>query len=116
MGLSPFPRGDLFDSASPTKAIEYLALGLPVVCNDQPDQMRVAQESGGGICVDLTSEGFASGILHLLENPERARAMSAAGKNWVEENRNYRRLAAPVATALASLSRQQTFANPSSRS
>jgi len=103
IGLSPFPRGELFDSASPTKAIEYLALGLPVVCNDQPDQARVVRESGAGLCVDLTAESFASAILKLLDSPENARALGRAGQAWVSEHRDYRRLADAVANALRAL-------------
>ena len=106
MGLSPFPRGRLFESASPTKAIEYLALGLPVVCNDQPDQARVVRESRAGLCVDLTAESFASAILKLLDSPENARALGRAGRSWVGEHRDYRRLAGAVANALRSLRRE----------
>lgn len=103
IGLSPFPRGPLFDSASPTKVIEYLAVGLPAVCNDQPDQERVVRESGAGLCVDLTAESFASAISQLLDSPEDARAMGRIGRSWVSEHRDYRRLAETVANALRGL-------------
>lgn len=53
IGLSPFPRGFLLDSASPTKAVEYMALSLPVIANDSPDQAQVIEESGAGLCVPL---------------------------------------------------------------
>lgn len=107
IGLSPFPRGELFESASPTKAIEYLALGLPVVCNDQPDQERVIRESGAGVCADLTPEGFASSIMYLLDDPEQARLMGSRGRAWVERNRSYRHLAATVTDVLSSLGCRQ---------
>lgn len=103
LGLSPFPRGRMFESASPTKAIEYLALGLPVVCNDQPDQARVVRESGGGLCVDLTVEAFAAAILQLLEEPGQARTMGEAGRAWACQNRDYRSIAANVAGTLRTL-------------
>lgn len=103
VGLSPFPRGQLFDSASPTKAIEYLALGLPAVCNDQPEQKRVIEESGGGLCVDLTAESFAAAILQLLTSPESARSMGRMGRSWVSGHRDYRHLARIVADTLRSL-------------
>src|SRR5690606_27703235 len=48
VGFSPCPRGVLYDVASPTKAVEYMALGLPVVANDLPDQAFVIGRSGGG--------------------------------------------------------------------
>lgn len=116
MGLSPFPRGKLFESASPTKAIEYLALGLPVVCNDQPDQARVVRESGGGICVQLTAEAFAHGIQQLIEEPERARTMGQLGREWVRENRSYRRLAATVADPLRALCHRRHAETPNMKS
>lgn len=100
IGLSPFPRGPLFDSASPTKAVEYMALKLPVVCNDQPDQARIIEESKGGLCVALSPFEFAAAIIKLLDDPERARAMGEKGHAWVMQNRDYRRLAASVADAL----------------
>jgi len=103
IGLSPFPRGELHESASPTKAIEYLALGLPIVCNDQPDQAQVVRESGAGICVPLTAAAFGSAIEKLLDEPERARAMGRTGQAWVRANRNYSGLAALVAHTLRSL-------------
>lgn len=107
MGLSPFPRGELFDSASPTKAIEYMALGLPVVCNDQPDQAQVVRDSGAGMCVELTPVAFASAIMRLLADPDRARAMGRAGQVWACEHRDYARLSHVVASALrATISRQ----------
>lgn len=103
VGLSPFPRGELFDSASPTKAIEYLALGLPVVCNDQPDQRHIIQESGGGFCVELSAAAFARAILQLVRDPSRAGDMGTAGQRWVYENRAYRKLAKNVTDSLRSI-------------
>jgi glycosyltransferase involved in cell wall biosynthesis len=85
---------------SPTKAIEYMALGLPVVCNDQPDQEQVVRESGGGYSVEMSASAFADAILRLLRNPDEARAMGKAGKAWVAEHRGYRRIAADVARTL----------------
>lgn len=107
IGLSPFPRGELFDSASPTKTIEYMSLGLPVVCNNQPDQADVIEQSGGGLCVPLTPSAFASAILELLSDPKRAQAMGKAGQAWVSENRDYRRLSGMVAGVLRSLCSDQ---------
>lgn len=103
IGISPVPRGLLFDMGCPTKAIEYMALGLPVVCNDQPDQAQVVVDSGGGVCVALDSSAFASAIVELLASPARAARMGSAGRDWVAENRDYRRLAAGVAQALKSV-------------
>jgi glycosyltransferase involved in cell wall biosynthesis len=89
IGLSPFPRGALLDSASPTKAIEYMALQLPVVVNDNPDQRQVVEAAGCGLCVALSADAFAQAVLTLLDDPDRRGAMGKAGYRYVTHNRGY---------------------------
>lgn len=98
-GLSPIPRGVIFDVGSPTKVVEYFALGLPVLANDQPDQAHV-MAAAGGQCVPLTPEGLAAGMRDLLLHPAKHRAVAARGRAWVARHRSYATLAAGVAGAL----------------
>jgi glycosyltransferase involved in cell wall biosynthesis len=98
IGLSPIPRGALFDVSSPTKVGEYLALGIPCVANDIPDQQWVLEQSQGGFCVPMQIDPFVSAIRTLLLNPEKARRMGADGSRWISEHRSYDRLADQVAT------------------
>jgi glycosyltransferase involved in cell wall biosynthesis len=100
VGLSPFPRGELLDSASPTKVPEYLALGVPVVCNDNPDQAAVIATSGAGRCVPYTAEAFAAAVSELMSLDVQARAeMIAGGRRYVAAHRDYRLVAERVAEA-----------------
>lgn len=94
---SPVPRGPLFDVSSPTKAVEYLALGLPCVGNDIPDQQLVLERSGGGLCVPMEPTAFAEATLRLLRDGEVAQAMGVRGQAWVREHRDYAVLASEVA-------------------
>lgn len=96
VGFSPCPRGVLYDVASPTKAVEYMALGLPVVANDLPDQAFVIGRSGGGLCTPLDPDAFAAAMIELLSDPDGARRRGQAGRQWALENRNYERLATLV--------------------
>ncbi|MBV8033896.1 glycosyltransferase [Roseateles sp.] len=98
LGYSPFPRGPLLDSASPTKAIEYLAQGIPCVANDNPDQQLVLTQSGGGFCVPMEVEAFAHASMRLLSDPPMATKMGSAGKAWVQQHRDYSVLARQVAS------------------
>jgi glycosyltransferase involved in cell wall biosynthesis len=99
VALSPFPRGELLDSASPTKVPEYLALGLPVVCNDNPDQAAVVRDSGAGLSVPYTAEDFAVAVESLLDLDLETRArMAADGHLYVAAHRDYPRIAAELAT------------------
>lgn len=97
IGLSPIPRSELFDVSSPTKAVEYLALGIPCVGNDIPDQKYVIEASGGGVCVPMEARLFADACLQLLRAPEAAAAAGARGQAWVKDNRSYDAIAANVA-------------------
>ena len=58
--LSPFYPSRILASTSPTKLVEYMALGRPVVCNDYPEQARVMRESGAGLCVEWGVKSFAA--------------------------------------------------------
>ena len=104
VGLSPIPRGPLLDVGSPTKAIEYLALGVPVVGNDNPDQAWVLQESGAGRCVPYTPVDFASAVLELLNlHPDERAVIADGGKRFVREHRDYATLARMVAARYQNL-------------
>lgn len=97
VGLSPVPRGELFDVSSPTKAVEYLALGLPCVGNDIPDQRLVLERSGAGLCVSMDEQAFAAASLRILDDPAFASALRARGPAWAADNRSYKVLARKVA-------------------
>ena len=104
VGLSPIPRGELLDVSSPTKIVEYLALGIPVVCNDNPDQQRIIDACGAGRCVPYSAATFADAVDELLKLPATAReTMSRAGRQYVASNRDYPVLAADLARTYRSL-------------
>jgi glycosyltransferase involved in cell wall biosynthesis len=46
--LSPCPPNPLLVVGTPTKLVEYLAMGRPVVANDHPDQREVLEASSTG--------------------------------------------------------------------
>lgn len=97
VAVSPIPRSALFDCSSPTKVVEYLALGLPVVANDIPDQHKVLTESGAGICVETDVNEFARAIIRILDDPVLSAGMRRAGPEYVARHRSYSVLGARVA-------------------
>lgn len=94
--LSPFYPTKILASTSPTKLIEYMALGRPVVCNDHPEQSAIIRDSGAGICTLWGAEHFADAIVSLLDYPEQAEAMAARGPGWVAAHRTYTVIARKV--------------------
>lgn len=89
VGLSPIPRGTLFDVSSPTKLVEYLALGIPSVANDIPDQQLVIDESGAGLCAPMEAAPFALAVKRLLDDRELAAAFAQRGPAYVRSHRTY---------------------------
>ncbi len=92
--VSPIFLTPVFLVASPTKLVEYLALGLPVVANDHPEQRQVLRESRAGVRVPWGARHFARAILWLSSrSPEQREEMARRGRRWVLENRTYTRIA-----------------------
>jgi glycosyltransferase involved in cell wall biosynthesis len=108
VAVSIVPRSALYDCASPTKVVEYLALGIPVVANDQPDQKKVLEESRAGICCEMDHQAIGSAIEHILSHPDLAEHMRAAGPPYVAAQRGYDR----IATEVAQVYRRHARVNP----
>ncbi|WP_374588141.1 glycosyltransferase [Ideonella dechloratans] len=102
VALSPFPRGYLLDSASPTKVPEYLMLGVPVVCNDNPDQEDLIKRLGGGLVKPYTAEEFLLGVGELLQGNCFSRHSAAQG---ISGERDYEMLANYVANEYSRLNK-----------
>jgi glycosyltransferase involved in cell wall biosynthesis len=86
---SPYLPVPIMRSTSPTKLIEYMALGRPVVANDHPEQADVLQASGAGIVCGWDEREFAAAIVELLLDPQRCTRMGAAGRRYVAEHRTH---------------------------
>ncbi|QKT03866.1 glycosyltransferase family 4 protein [Ectothiorhodospiraceae bacterium 2226] len=91
--VSPFYPTPILNSTSPTKLMEYMALGRPVVANDHPEQRLVIQQSGGGLCVRYDEDEFAQAIEYLLDHPQEAEEMGAKGQQFVRRHRTYAHIA-----------------------
>lgn len=91
--VSPFYPTPILNSTSPTKLVEYMALGRPVVANDHPEQHLVLTESGGGLSVPYDEDAFADAIVSLLEDPQGARRMGRDGQRYVMAHRAYSAIA-----------------------
>lgn len=87
--LSPYYPTPILNSTSPTKLIEYMALGKAVVANDHPEQKIILEESRAGFCVAWDEKKFAEAIQEILNNPDEKIAMGERGRKYVEMNRTY---------------------------
>ena len=92
--LSPMFPSPMLITTTPTKCIEYMAMGKPVIGNSEiPDMEYVLNESGGGLCVPWDEKAFSEAGLELLRDPGKARQMGIKGREWVLKHREYERIA-----------------------
>jgi glycosyltransferase involved in cell wall biosynthesis len=115
VALSPFRPSFELDSCSPTKAVEYLALAVPTVGNDQPDQARVITDSGAGLCVPYSVEAFADAVIELLEDTATAKRMGARGPSYVAAHRSYDIIGRELARTYARLLSTQVLSDAERR-
>jgi glycosyltransferase involved in cell wall biosynthesis len=94
--VSPIPTVDLFAVSSPTKTVEALALGRPVVATPIPDQAALIEASGGGLVAPFEINAFASALLTLLADPDKALAMGHEAMAYVRRTRSYPLLAGRI--------------------
>ncbi len=98
--LSPYYPTPILNSTSPTKLIEYMALGKAVVANDHPEQKLVLKESNAGLCVYWDEKEFAKAIKQILNDPSEKKLMGERGRQYVERKRTYDIIADIVETEL----------------
>jgi glycosyltransferase involved in cell wall biosynthesis len=89
VGVSPIVPLPCYLVSSPTKMVETLGMGRPVVGSDIPEQKMIINKSGGGLCTSYNEEAFAEAVVWLLQNPIEARAMGQEGKEYVRAYRSY---------------------------
>jgi glycosyltransferase involved in cell wall biosynthesis len=91
--LSPYPPRIEHAMCSPTKSIEGMALGLPVVGNEEVvEHVRLLRETGGGLAVPYDADAFARAVVFLMQHPDERRRMGEAGRAWATVHRSYERL------------------------
>ena len=104
VAVSPIPPYNFYKVSSPLKVFEYMGAGKPVVANEEiPEQREVIRESQGGLLSPYEEKYFATAIIELLNESDKAKKMGRNGRKWVLENRSYEKLAKMVEEAYFNL-------------
>ena len=97
LGLSPIPPHDFLLDSTPTKVIDYLSLGIPVVANKEiKDQHKILLDSGGGLSVSYSKKEFSEAILEIINNNALWKVKAKKAKLWLSEERNFSTLSKTV--------------------
>jgi len=94
--LSSYYPPFVLNSTSPTKLIEYMAMGRPTVVTDHPEQKLLTEESGGGLCVPYDAGGMAEAVVMLLRDRETAEEMGRKAREYALSHRSYEIIAASL--------------------
>jgi colanic acid biosynthesis glycosyl transferase WcaI len=101
----PLRRG-LGRVSVPSKTYSILAAGRPVVAAIDPgtEVPRILDASGAGVAVPPDDvDAFVEAIGGLVDDPDRAARMGAAGRRWVERAASPRAVAATYESLIADL-------------
>lgn len=98
VAVSLVPPDPVFDVASPTKLVEYMALGMPVLANAHPDQSEVLTASGAGVIAPFEVEPFAAALARMDDDRAATNAMGRRGPIYVDRHRSYAVMAPRVAS------------------
>ena len=112
-GLMLLRPSELFSfGVSPNKLFDYMAAGLPVVCNVAGEVADIVSESGCGLCVTPgNARSLADGMRKLADMDARERNRHGlSGRAWVMQENTRTVLAARLDSLLKSVVKERTQA------
>ena len=89
VGIGLIPESPLYEVSSPTKTLEYYAVGIPAIINHLPEYSALFDENSAFFC-SLTPEAIQDTVARILTlEGQKIRHMGEAGKRIVAEKRDY---------------------------
>ena len=92
VGVSLIPDISIYKEASPTKLVEYMGAGLPVIASFGCElQEKIVQESKAGILVTFDDISIAQGLMRLSRDNRLLTKMSKNATEYINSNYVYER-------------------------
>ncbi|MFW9842653.1 MAG: glycosyltransferase, partial [Candidatus Thorarchaeota archaeon] len=97
--ILPMKEHSSSDAGLPTKLIEYMATGRPIICISSGESARIVREAKCGVVVSPSdSSGLTKEIINLRENSNREE-LGANGKKYAEDHFSLVRIASKLEVA-----------------
>ncbi|MCL4721309.1 MAG: glycosyltransferase family 4 protein [Gammaproteobacteria bacterium] len=88
-------RRAAFESVIPSKIFEAMGMARPIILGVRGESQRIVERAGAGLCIEPENDqALADAVRALARDRGHARALGLAGRRYVEENYDRRRLAA----------------------
>jgi colanic acid biosynthesis glycosyl transferase WcaI len=83
--LVPLRKSDVFKTVIPTKMLEFLSCGRPVILSVEGQAREIIEKSGGGIAIEPDNpEALAKAILQLKDSPARCAELGQSGHAFID--------------------------------
>jgi colanic acid biosynthesis glycosyl transferase WcaI len=97
-------RADVFETVIPTKMLEFMSCGRPVVLGLEGQARKMVENAAAGIWImPESAEELAKAILHLESNRGLARQLGVNGRNYVLQHLSRKQTAAEYIALLEEL-------------
>lgn len=87
-------KRDVFRTVIPTKMLEFMACGRPVILGVDGQARRLIEEAGAGVFIDPEdSEALAQAVIRLQGDPELRRTLGENGRHYIVNRLSRKRMA-----------------------
>jgi glycosyltransferase involved in cell wall biosynthesis len=94
-------RSPVLETALPSKTLEAMAMGRPIIVGASGEASDLVEAAGAGLLIAPEDpQGLAEAVLQLADNPALGQAFGQRGRAWVECNHDRRRLAQALLAAI----------------
>lgn len=91
--ISFIPPIDAYIYSSPTKVVESLGVGTPVIVNSEIlDQHFIIKESNGGISIPYNKPALIATISSMTKNEKKLNELGENAKKYIYKHRNYEKM------------------------
>jgi glycosyltransferase involved in cell wall biosynthesis len=97
----------------PTKIIEYMAYGIPVITTPLPEAKRIVQDAGAGVVVGFgDADAVVKEVLRLKADPPLRTAYGSAGHEAAAQRHDWRRQSVAFVNEVSRIAREGAGAQP----
>jgi phage N-6-adenine-methyltransferase len=97
-------KSKVFETVIPTKMLEFMSCGRPVILGVGGQAKEILERSQGGICIEPGNvEALCDAILKLQQQPDLRESMGRNGRKYIVENLSRERTAAEYLETLRGL-------------
>jgi colanic acid biosynthesis glycosyl transferase WcaI len=97
-------KSEVFETVIPTKMLEFMSCGRPVILGVGGQAKQILERSRGGICVEPENPAaLCEAILRLRQDPELCESLGRNGREYIVQNLSRQRTAAEYLETLGSL-------------